>query len=149
MIVMCLRSRSNPEEWAICSACKRPVRVQEGPTRVRGNEAIVGHGRCPGSTESKCAKSDRGVTTAELLDTGGDRMVKRKTFPAYGNCSIALATEEMKDGRWAVVVTVTQSTDTAERNTDLPVTHERFVSEAEAEAFGLRSAKDWIDQNTA
>ena len=49
-------------------------------------------------------------------------MVKRKTFPAYGNCSIALATEEMKDGRWAVVVTVTQSTDTAELNTDLPVT---------------------------
>ena len=41
-------------------------------------------------------------------------MVNRKTFPAYGNCSIALATEEMKDGRWAVVVTVTQSTDTAD-----------------------------------
>ena len=76
-------------------------------------------------------------------------MVNRKTFPAYGNCSIALATEEMKDGRWAVVVTVTQSTATAERNTDLPVTDERFVSEAEAEAFGVRSAKDWIDQNTA
>jgi len=76
-------------------------------------------------------------------------MVNRKTFPAYGNCSIALATEEMKDGRWAVVVTVTQSTDTAERNTDLPVTHERFDSEAEAEAFGVRSAKEWIDQNTA
>jgi len=87
--------------------------------------------------------------TEELLNTGGDRMVNRKTFPAYGNCSIALATEEMKDGRWAVVVTVTQSTDTAERNTDLPVTHERFDSEAEAEAFGVRSAKEWIDQNTA
>jgi len=76
-------------------------------------------------------------------------MVTRKTFPAYGNCSIALATEEMKDGRWAVVVTVTQSTDTAERNTDLPVTDERFASEAEAEAFGVQSAKEWIDRNTA
>jgi hypothetical protein len=75
-------------------------------------------------------------------------MVKRKTFPAYGNCSIALATEEMKDGKWAVVVTVTQSTDTAQRDTDLPVTHERFDSEPEAEAYGLRTAKEWIDRNT-
>ena len=146
---MCLRTRSNREEWAICSACKRPVRVQEGATRVHGNVPIVGHGRCLMSTESKWAKSDRGVITAEWLDNGGDRMVTRKTFPAYGNCSIALATEEMKDGRWAVVVTVTQSTDTAERNTDLPVTHERFASEAEAEAFGVQSAKEWIDRNTA
>jgi hypothetical protein len=149
MIAMCLRTRSNREEWAICSACKRPVRVHEGPNRVQGSEPIVGHGLCLRSTESKWATSDRGVITAELLKTGGDRMVKRKTFPAYGNCSIALATEEMKDGRWAVVVTVTQSTDTAERNTDLPVTHERFASEAEAEAFGLQSAKEWIDRNTA
>jgi hypothetical protein len=86
---------------------------------------------------------------AELLDMGGDRMVKRKTFPAYGNCSIALATEEMKDGRWAVVVTVTQSTHTAERNIDLPVTHARFATESEAEAFGVGSARDWIDRNTA
>jgi hypothetical protein len=118
MIVMCLRTRSNPEEWAICSASKRPVWVQEG------------------------------LEYGEMSNTGGDRMVKRKTVPAYGNCSIALATEEMKDGRWAVVVTVTQSTDTAERNTDLPVTDERFASEAEAEAFGVRSAKEWIDRNT-
>jgi hypothetical protein len=84
----------------------------------------------------------------QLVRVGGDIMVKRKTFPMYGNCSIALATEEMKDGKWAVVVTVTQSTDTAQRNTDLPVTHERFDSEAEAEAYGLRSAKEWIDRNT-
>jgi CheY-like chemotaxis protein len=59
MIVMCLRTRSNPEEWAICSACKRPVRVQEGATRVHGNVPIVGHGRCLMSRESKWAKSDR------------------------------------------------------------------------------------------
>ena len=76
-------------------------------------------------------------------------MVKRKTFPAYGNCSIALVTEEMKDGRWAVVVTVTQSIDTVELNTDLPVTHARFAIEPEAEAFGARSAREWIDRNTA
>ena len=76
-------------------------------------------------------------------------MVKRKTFPVHGNCSIALATEEMKDGRWAVVVTVTQSTDTAELNTDLPVTHARFATESEAEAFGVQSAREWIDRNTA
>jgi hypothetical protein len=87
--------------------------------------------------------------TAQLLNPGGDRMVKRKTLPVYGNCSIVLTTEEMKDGKWAVVVTVTQSTDTAKRDTDLPVTHERFDSEAEAEAYGVRSAKEWIDRNTA
>jgi hypothetical protein len=26
---------------------------------------------------------------------------------------------------------------------------ERFASEAEAEAFGVQSAKEWIDRNTA
>ena len=76
-------------------------------------------------------------------------MIRRKTFPVYGNCSIALTTEEMSDGKWAVVVTITQTTDTAQRNTDLPVSHERFDSEAEAEAYGVRIAKEWIDQNTA
>jgi hypothetical protein len=75
-------------------------------------------------------------------------MVHRKTFPAHGGCGIALATEQMKDGKWAVVATVTQSTDSAQRVTDLPVTHDRFESEQAAEEYGLRSAREWIDQNT-
>jgi hypothetical protein len=76
-------------------------------------------------------------------------MVHRKTVPAYGNCDIALATEQMRDGKWAVVATITQSTDTAQRTTDLPVSHQRFETEAEAEEHGLRTAREWIDRNTS
>jgi hypothetical protein len=75
-------------------------------------------------------------------------MVHRKTVPAYGNCDIALATEQMRDGKWAVVATITQSTDTAQRTTDLPVSHQRFETEAEAEEHGLQTAREWIDRNT-
>jgi hypothetical protein len=75
-------------------------------------------------------------------------MVHRKSVPAYNHCTIGLTTEEMKDGGWAVVVTVTQSTDGADRHVDLPVTHHRFDSEAEAERYGISAAREWIDQNT-
>jgi hypothetical protein len=75
-------------------------------------------------------------------------MVQRKTFPAYGNCDIALATEQMRDGKWAVVVTITHTTDSAQRTTDLPVSHQRFETEAEAEEHGLQMAREWIDRNT-
>ena len=74
-------------------------------------------------------------------------MVERKTFPAYGNCGISLAAEQMNDGKWAVAVTVIESTDTAQRNTDLPLIDRRFDTEAEAEAFGVAMAREWIDQN--
>jgi hypothetical protein len=76
-------------------------------------------------------------------------MVERKTFPAYGNCGIALATEQMNDGKWAVAVTVMESTETAQRNVDLPLTDQRFDTAAEAEEHGIRMARDWIDRNTA
>lgn len=74
-------------------------------------------------------------------------MIQRKTFPAYRDCDIAIATEQMKDGKWAVVATVRQSTRTAQRNIDLPVQDQRFDSEADAEAHGVRMAREWIDQN--
>ena len=109
----------------------------------------MAHGSCLRSVEAEFFTTGPGRNNRQLLNLRGDSMITRKTFPTYGNCSIVLTTEEMKDGKWAVVVTVTQSTDTAERNTDLPVTHERFDSEAEAEAYGVRSAKEWIDRNTA
>jgi hypothetical protein len=76
-------------------------------------------------------------------------MVHRKTIPAYGNCDIALATEQMRDGKWAVVATITHSTDSVQRTTDLPVSHQRFDTEAEAEEHGLRTAREWIDHNTS
>jgi hypothetical protein len=75
-------------------------------------------------------------------------MIERKTIPAYKGFDIALATEQMRDGKWGVVTTIKQSTDTAQRNIDLPVTHQRFDSQAEAEAYGVRTAREWIDQNT-
>jgi hypothetical protein len=75
-------------------------------------------------------------------------MIHRKTFPAYGNCDIALATEQMRDGNWAVVVTIAHTTDNVQRTTDLPVSHERFATETEAEEHGLRMAREWIDRNT-
>jgi hypothetical protein len=74
-------------------------------------------------------------------------MVERKTVPAYGNCGIKLAAEQMNDGKWAVAVTVVQSTDTAQRNTDLPITDARFDTETEAEEHGIRMAQEWIDRN--
>jgi hypothetical protein len=74
-------------------------------------------------------------------------MIQRKTVPAYGNCDIAIATEQMRDGKWAVVAAVKQSTANTQRTTDLPVSDERFDSQADAEDYGVRMAREWIDQN--
>ena len=74
-------------------------------------------------------------------------MVERKMIPAYGGYNIAVASEQMPDGKWAAVATVMQSTDTAQRNIDLPVPKERFETEADAENFVVRMAKEWIDRN--
>jgi hypothetical protein len=76
-----------------------------------------------------------------------DVMVQRKIIPAYGGYNIAVATEQMHDGNWAAVATVTQSTGTAQRNIDLPVSKERFATEADAENFAVRMAKEWIEKN--
>lgn len=76
-------------------------------------------------------------------------MVHRKMVPADGDCTIVLTTEQMRDGGWGVVVTVRRSTETANRDTDLPVSHQRFASEPEAEAYGLSLAREWIEQNVS
>jgi hypothetical protein len=75
-------------------------------------------------------------------------MVQRKTFPAYKGFDIAIATEQMADGKWAFVATVRQSTDTAQRDTDLPVSDQRYDTQADAESDAVRLATEWIDQNT-
>lgn len=75
-------------------------------------------------------------------------MVHRKTVPAHGNCGINLTTEDMNDGSWRVVVSVIQSTDTAERVVDLPISPQRFATEADAEAYGLGLGREWIDRNS-
>jgi len=75
-------------------------------------------------------------------------MVERKTFPAGGGYSIAVAAERMKDGKWSAVAIVQQSTATGQRNIDLPISNARFATEAEAENFELSRAREWIEQNT-
>ena len=74
-------------------------------------------------------------------------MVHRRIVQVDGEYSVALTTEEMSGG-WAVVVTVLQSTEGANRHVDLPITHQRFASEAEAEDYGLSAAHEWIERNT-
>lgn len=74
-------------------------------------------------------------------------MVQRKRFEAPGDYSIAVASERMKDGKWSAVTTIQQSTQTGERNIDLPITDARFDTETEAENFELSRARDWIEKN--
>jgi len=74
-------------------------------------------------------------------------MVQRKTMPAYGGYNIAVTTEHMPDGNWAAVATISQSTDTAQRDIDLPVPKERFATEGDAENFAVTMAKEWIEKN--
>src|SRR5262249_15406620 len=61
---------------------------------------------------------------------------------------ISVTTEQTTDGSWAVVTTVKHYFDTTEKIIDLPVPSERFGSEAEAEAFGVRIGREWIAHNT-
>jgi hypothetical protein len=76
-------------------------------------------------------------------------MVQRTTIPVDGQSSLLVTTEQMKDGKWSVVVNVKQSLGDAEQNTDLPVTHERFDTQGEAEEHGIRSGREWVERNTS
>jgi hypothetical protein len=76
-------------------------------------------------------------------------MVHRKTFPAHGGYNIAVASEQMRDGKWLAVATITHSSGTGERAVDLPVPTERFESEADAERFAVDTAKVWIERNAS
>lgn len=74
-------------------------------------------------------------------------MVQRKRFEAPRDYSIAVAAERMKDGKWSAVTTIQQSTQTGERNIDMPISDARFDTEAEAENFEVSRARDWIEKN--
>jgi hypothetical protein len=74
-------------------------------------------------------------------------MVERKIFPAYGGYSVAVASEQMKDGKWAAVATITHSTGTGQRVIDLPIPTERFDTEEQAEGSAVKVAMEWIDRN--
>ncbi|MGH7388213.1 MAG: hypothetical protein ACREM3_01975 [Candidatus Rokuibacteriota bacterium] len=74
-------------------------------------------------------------------------MIERKTFPAAGSCQIAVTTEQMADGTWAVVASVKHLSDRSEKITDLPVPRQRFASQTEAEAHGVKLGEAWIEKN--
>jgi hypothetical protein len=74
-------------------------------------------------------------------------MITRKTFPARRNCHISVVTEQMADSAWAVVASVRHFSESSEKVVDLPVPLERFSSQADAEAYGVRLGEAWIQEN--
>ena len=75
-------------------------------------------------------------------------MLERDRVPtAYRNCSISVVTEQLPHGRWAVVVTVTHSTERAQQPRPLPVFDQTFASQEAAREFGLQAGQRWIDEN--
>jgi hypothetical protein len=74
-------------------------------------------------------------------------MVKRESYPTkFPGCSISVATERMKDGKWSVVSTIEHNLGEGVQYTPLPVTHLRFDSEQEAHAFGMAQATEYLDR---
>ena len=74
-------------------------------------------------------------------------MIHRATVPVNDEYSIAVVTEQMEDGGWAVVASVKHRSPNGEKVTDLPVQATRFASQPEAEAAGVQQGRDWIERN--
>lgn len=64
--------------------------------------------------------------------------------PSRPGCEITPTTEQMKDGTWSVVATADHQVGEGTQHTPLPVTHERFETEAAAHRFGLEQAQEYI-----
>ena len=72
-------------------------------------------------------------------------MVKRHNYPTdQPGCEISLTTEQMKDGKWSVVATIDHEIGDGVQHAPLPVTHERFDTEAAADSFGLEQAREYL-----
>jgi hypothetical protein len=74
-------------------------------------------------------------------------MVERKEIPVTDDYAIAIVTECMADGQWAVVASVKHRREGVESTRDLPVSKERFATQADAEAHGERQARAWLERN--
>jgi hypothetical protein len=74
-------------------------------------------------------------------------MIHRATVPVNDEYSIAVVTEQMADGTWAVVASVKHLSPTGENITDLPVRDTRYPTQHDAEQAGISQARDWIDRN--
>ena len=76
-------------------------------------------------------------------------MVKRHNYPTdQPGCVISLTTEQMKAGRWSVVATIDHEVGDGVQHTPLPVTHDRFDTEAAAHNFGLEQAQAHLARMT-
>jgi hypothetical protein len=74
-------------------------------------------------------------------------MVQRKDIPVNDEYTVAVVTEQMNDGGWAVVASIKHRSPSGEQLTDLPVTNLRYPSQHEAEEAGIAQARAWLDQN--
>jgi len=75
-------------------------------------------------------------------------MIDRTKIPtAWQGCEISIVTEQMRDGRWAVVAGIAETTPEHTRTIDLPVTSETFATRDEAQARGVQQAERWLEQN--
>jgi hypothetical protein len=74
-------------------------------------------------------------------------MIERKHVPVDAECSINIVTEQMKDGSWAVVSSITHESPGGEKIIDLPVRDTRYPSQSDAEDAGFTQAREWIDRN--
>jgi hypothetical protein len=75
-------------------------------------------------------------------------MIERRKFPTpWENREIAVVTEQLRDGRWGVVVNIEDVTPEHTRTVDLPVPDRTFESRGEAESFALEQAQHWLEHN--
>ena len=67
-------------------------------------------------------------------------MIERKHVAVNAECSINVVSEQMADGRWAVVSSIKHESPTGEKIIDLPVRDTRYARQSEAEdaAHALR-----------
>jgi len=75
--------------------------------------------------------------------------MERTSVPTpYENCDISIVTEQKANGKWAVVATITHSTEAAVKVIPVPVPEEMaFGSEEEARQFGIQVGRTWVDEN--
>jgi hypothetical protein len=78
------------------------------------------------------------------MEAPGD--VKRDTTEYHGYV-ISVVTERMQDGQWAVVARAVHQTPTANEVFPVSVPDRRFPAEQDAHDFGVKVARDWIDEN--
>jgi len=74
-------------------------------------------------------------------------MIQRKDVLVDDEYSIAVVTERMSDGGWAVVASIKHRSPTGEQTTDMPVHDVRYSDQREAEDAGIRQGRDWLARN--